>query len=70
MYLLSLIIFSGTSYIISHFLLLSNKLISLTMSSSITDLINNKEQVKAVFNSSRELVFGREFANLDTIITK
>ena len=69
MYLLSLIIFSGTSYIISH-LLLSNKLISLTMSSSITDLINNKEQVKAVFNSSRELVFGREFANLDTIITK
>ena len=49
---------------------MSNKLISVMMSSSITGLINNEEQVETVFNGFGELVFGREFANLDAIYVK
>ena len=49
---------------------MSNKLISLMISSSITGLINNKEQVETGFNSFEGLVFGREFANFAAIDVK
>ena len=69
MFLLNLRIFTGISFVSSH-LLLSNKVISLKMSSSITGLINNEEQVETVLNDFGELVFGRKFANLDAIYVK
>ena len=40
------------------------------ISSSITGLINNEEQVETVFNGFEGLVFGREFANFAAIDVK
>ena len=55
MNLLNLKIFTGISYV-SSCLLLSNNLIFVIMSLSITNLINSKEQVEAEFNGFEELV--------------